>query len=200
LLRDVFGVVDTGKHAKRIIKSGEVLVDGKPRKDQKYSAGFMDSVEIPKMKKSYRIIITKKGLELVEIPAKEKNLKLCKIRGKHILKDGVLQLNLHDGRTVRVKVKDPKKPKEDVYKTGDSLLIELPSQKIANHIKMEKGNLVLITGGKNKGNLATIKEVITTRSREPNKLICEKDNKNFETIKDYVFVVGTKKPVISLGG
>lgn len=199
LIRDVLEIVDIGRDAKRMVKLGEVLVDGKIRKDQKYPVGFMDVVEIPKMKKSYRIIVTRKGLEVIEIPAKESKLKICRIRGKSLLRKGILQLNMHDGRNVRVKIKNSKKPKEDVYKTGDSVLLELPSQKIVDHVKMDKGNLVLITGGQSKGVTATIKEIIKTKSREPNKLICEKDKKSFEAIKDYVFVIGAKKPLVGLG-
>ncbi|NCN39534.1 MAG: 30S ribosomal protein S4e, partial [Candidatus Aenigmarchaeota archaeon] len=45
-----------------------------------------------------------------------------------------------------------------------------------------------------------IKDIIPTRSREPNKVVCEKDGKEFEAIKDYVFIVGKTKPVITLEG
>ena len=54
LVRDVLKLVDTGSDAKRMIKMGEILVDGKPRKDHKYPAGLMDVVSIPKIKKNYR--------------------------------------------------------------------------------------------------------------------------------------------------
>ncbi len=200
LLRNVLKIVDLGRDAKKIIKSGEVFVDGRPRKDHKYPVGLMDVVEIPKMKKIYRVIVTKKGLELIEIPKKESKLKICRINGKSLLKGGNVQLNLHDGRNLMINVKNPKKPKEDVYKTGDSVLLELPNQKIVNHVKMEKGNLAIITGGQNKGNLVKIKEIIRIRGREPNKVICETKEKEFEAIKDYVFVIGKANPLISLKG
>ncbi|OGI15373.1 30S ribosomal protein S4e [Candidatus Micrarchaeota archaeon RBG_16_49_10] len=199
LARDVLKLVDTGREAKTIVKAGDILVDGRPRKDQKYPVGFMDVVEIPKIKKAYRMMATSKGLELVEIAEKETKVKLCKITNKSLIEKGHVQLNLHDGRNIIIPVKDPKKRKEDVYSTGDSVLIELPSQKIVDHVKMEKGNLVLITGGQNEGVIAKIKDIITTRSREPNKLICEKEKLTFEAIKDYAFVIGSKKPLISFG-
>jgi small subunit ribosomal protein S4e len=120
-----------------------------------------------------------------------------------LTKSGVLQLNLHDGRNVLIegekskKTKKVKKTKED-YKTGDSILIELPSQKIIDHLRMEEGMLGIITGGQNVGELVKIKKVIITRSREPNKVLCEKEGKKFEAIKDYVFVVGKTKPSIKI--
>jgi small subunit ribosomal protein S4e len=200
LARDVLELVDTGRDAKRLIKAGEILVDGKTRKDQKYPVGFMDVIEVPSVKKVYRAVVTAKGIEVFEVPAKEAKLKICKIMDKTVLPGGNVQLNMHDGRNIIVKVKNPKTPKEDIYKTGDSLLIELPTQKIVEHVKMEKGSLVMITGGQNKGNTAVIKEMITTRSREPNKMVCERDKKTFESIKEYAFVIGGKKPLVSMGG
>lgn len=197
LLRDFVGIVDTGSDAKKMIKMGEIHVDGRPRKDQKYPTGFMDVISIPEMKKDYRLIIDHKGLKVIDCPSKENKKKLVKIINKTLIKNGQIQLNTHDGRNIPIKIK---KPKEDVYKSGDSLVIELPSQKILEHVKFEKSRLVLITGGQNKGTFAKIKEIITTRSREPNKVICEKEGKEFEAIKDYVFVIGEKKPLISLEG
>ena len=200
LLRDILKLVDEAKDAKKIIKSGEVFVDGKPRKDHKYPVGLMDVVAIPKLKKLYRVVPTSYGLSPINIPKKESNLKLCRINGKTLLKKGCVQLNLHDGRNIQIPVKDPRNPKEDIYKTGDSILIEVPEQKILEHIRMEPENLAIITGGQNMGMIVRIKDVIKTRSREPNKVLCKGVDKEFDAIKDYVFVVGTKKPVITLEG
>lgn len=183
-------LVETGKEAKSIIKNAEILVDGKIRKDHKYPVGLMDVIEIPKIKKVYRIVSSEEGLKITETPKKESSLKLCRINDKTVIKGGLIQLNLHDGRNIPVK--------KDEYKTGDSILIEVPSQKIIKHIKMEKGSLAMITGGKNRGFIAEIKEVIVTRSREPNKVVCKRDGEEFVTIKDYVFVVGKEKPVIKV--
>ena len=192
--------MDTGKDARKIIKLGEIFVDGLPRKDHKYPVGLMDVIEIPKMNQFYRVIVSSKGLELLKIQKKDANKKICRINKKTLVKEGQVQLGLHDGKNIIIKVKDPKKPKEDVYKTGDSLLIEVPSQKILDHMKMEKANTVIITGGQNRGNIAKIKEVIIRRSREPNKVVCETKEKEFEGIKDYIFVIGKTKPIIDIKG
>jgi small subunit ribosomal protein S4e len=194
ILRDILKVVETGREAMSVLKKGEVLVDGKLRKDAKYPAGLMDTVAVPKIKKYFRIVATADGLGLVEIPEKESKLKLCKIEDKTILRGGRVQLNLHDGKNIIV----PKGAK-DSYKTGDTLLLELPSLKIIDHIKIEPGMLGLFTHGKNSGRIGKIKEIIVTRTREPNKIVCEIDKKIVESMKDHVFVVGKSKPVISLG-
>ncbi|MCD6402954.1 MAG: 30S ribosomal protein S4e [Candidatus Aenigmarchaeota archaeon] len=190
VVRDLLKLAETGKEAKKIIKAGEVLVDGRKRKDHKFPVGFMDVVSIPKIKKHYRVGIDQHGLKLVEIKDDEANKKLCRIEDKTIVKGGKTQLNLHDGRNVLVE--------EDVYKTGDSILIELPTQKILKHIKLEKDSLAVIIGGQNMGSLVKVKEVIVTRSREPNKVTCVKGKEEITAIKDYVFVVGKDKPLVTV--
>jgi small subunit ribosomal protein S4e len=190
LLRDILKVAETGKEAKTILNRGEIIVDGLARKDTSYPLGLMDTVAIPKMKKYFRVVPSEKGLMLVDIDEAEVGKKLFKIKNKTVVKKGKIQLNLHDGKNLLVG--------KDVYKTGDSLLLKMPEQKILEHIKMEKGSTGLITHGKNSGKLVKIKEVIVTRSREPNKVICELDNEEIEVIKEYVFVVGKKEPVLKL--
>ncbi len=191
VVRDILKLVDNASDAKRIIKAKEIFVDGKPRLDFKYPVGLFDVIEIPKLDKYYRVVPSKAGLDLIEIPKQEAKLKLCKINGKTMVKNGILQLNLHDGKNVLLK-------KKEAFKTGDSVLIELPSQKIVNHIKMDKEMLSIITGGQNRGTIAKIKEVIIKRTREVNKIICETKDKEFEAIADYVFVVGRIKPEIKV--
>jgi small subunit ribosomal protein S4e len=193
ILRDILEIADKGKEAKSIIKMGGMFVDGKPRKDQKYPAGVMDVVSMPRLKQQYRILPTRKGLGLVEISAAESKKKICKIGDKTTIRGKKLQLNLHDGRSLLVDVKDSKK-----YNTGDSVVVELPSQKILNHLKLEKGALTLIIKGKNIGLLGKIEEIIVTKTKEPTKIICNVDGERLEVIKDYIFVVGKDKPLIKL--
>jgi len=179
---------------------GGILVDGVPRKDHKYPAGVMDVVSVPKLKGNYRIVPTVKGLGLIEISATEAKKKLCRINGKNVLKGGIVQLNLNDGRNIRIKIKDPKKPVKDVYSSGDSLLIEVPSQKIVKHLKMDKGMTAVITGGQNKADIVKINKVVEIKGRKTSRVICERDGKKIESIRDYVFVVGEKNPVIKIKG
>ena len=190
IVRDILKLVDNASDAKKIIKTKEIFVDGNPRLDLKYPVGLFDVIDIPKIDKQYRVVPTKIGLDLIEIPKQESKLKLCKINGKTMVKNGVLQLNLHDGKNILT----DKKSKD--FNTGDSVLIELPSQKIIDHIKMDKEILSIITGGQNRGTIAKIKDIIIRRTREPNKIICETKDKEFEAITDYVFVIGKTKPEI----
>lgn len=181
LLRDILGIVETGKEARAVVNAGEIIVDGKKIKDTHYSVGLMDVIAIPKIGKFYRVVPGTKGLELVEIPEKESSTKLCRVNGKTVLKNGRTQLNLHDGKNIFAK---------DGYATGDSVLVECCPLKINEHFKMQKGSTALITKGKNAGKIGTIKEVLAGKMREPSKVVCDIDGKDFVVVKDYVFVVG----------
>ena len=191
LIRDILKLAETGKEAKKIIKSGAILVDGRVRKDHRYPVGLMDVVEIPKLKKYYRIVPGKKGyLKIIEIDEKEGKMKLLKIVNKTLVKGGRIQLNFHDGKNILID--------EDVFKTGDSVLVSLPDLKILQHIKMKEGCLVLITKGKNAGKLGKLKEIKIVRGIEPNKTICEIEGKDEVVLLRNVFVVGEKEPVITV--
>ena len=172
---------ETANEAKMIIKKGEVLIDGKKRKDQKYGVGLFDSIEIPSMNKAWRAV-PKDGLDFIEIPTKEAKLKICRIVNKKTLKGNKNQLNLSDGRNL---ITDKK------YSTYDSLLIQLPEQKIVDHIKFEKGCMVIVIGGKRSGELAKVKSI------DNNRLWLD-DKEPFEIPKDMVIAVGKDKPMIKI--
>jgi small subunit ribosomal protein S4e len=181
LLRDTLKLAETGKEARTVIKKGEILIDGRKIKDPKFGVGIFDLIEIPSIKRFWRII-PKNGLSLIEIPENEKKLKICKIVDKKTLKGKRDQLNLNDGRNILTKEK---------YSTQDSLLIELPEQKIVDHIKFEKGSIAMVLEGRNAGKVSKIKEI------EKNRVWLE-DEKTYEVPKKLVIVVGRDKPIIKL--
>lgn len=193
VVRDILKVADTSREAKRIINNGEILVDGRVRKDFKFPLGFMDVIEIPKTGKVYRVLPDEKGrLILHPIPKENKEFKLCRIVDKTTIKGGKIQLNLHDGRNCLV---------EDDFKTADVVVFKVLENQISDHIKFENGTIGLITGGKHIGELGTIKEINITKSSMPNTVLIQTDDqKTFLTLKDYVFVLGKEKPMISLPG
>ncbi len=197
LIRDVLGYARNAREAKRIIKAGKVLVDGRVRKDHKYPVGLMDVLSIPEAEVHRLVVMDRRGrLVLREIEAEQAGSKLCRIENKTIVKGGHVQLNLHDGRNVLVRVKNPEKPEEDVYTTGDSLLIDLGSGEIKAHLRYSSGSLAYITGGRHRGELARIEEIRKVRGCQPNVVVLSRDSERFETIEDYVFVVGEQEPVL----
>lgn len=213
IVRDILQIVDKGKDAKKIIKMGEVFVDGKHRKDHKYPAGLMDVVSIPKLKADYRIVPTYRGLKLIEISSVEAKKKICKIENKRSVKRkktektgakkgtgdsktdarSNIQLNLHDGRNILVKSTDAKD-----YTVGDSLVIDPASNRILDHLKFEEGALSIVVKGKNTGMVGNIEKIIVTKTKEPTKIIFSVGGESIEVIKDYVFVIGKERPSLRL--
>jgi len=190
LVRDILKLVETGKEARTIIKKGEILVDGKARKDHAYPVGLFDVISTPRTKQNYRVVPDVKGLALVEIPEKEADKKICKIENKTVLKKGKLQLNLHDGKNLLTDKKD--------YKTGDSILIELTSLKILQHLALEKGNIGIVSEGANVGRIGKIVDIVPGKMKEDVKVVCEIEGKTQEILKDRFVVIGKDKPLITV--
>lgn len=191
MVRDVLKVLEKGKEARSVIKRGEVLVDGKIRKDHAFPVGLFDVVSIPKIGKSWRAVPSKKLIGFVEIPEGEAKTKICKIVDKSTVGNNKVQLNLHDGRNMLTDGKS--------FKTGDSLLIELPSAKIVDHFKMEKGAFGVVTKGADVGSFGKVKDVIVTKTKDPTKLVYDAKGGERETLKDRFFIVGKDKPAITVG-
>ena len=188
ILRDVLKLGNNIKEVKHMLNNGQVLVDGVVRRDHRFPVGIFDAISIPATKKHYRVLFDSKG-RFILLPIKDSTLKLYRINGKTVLKGGKVQLNLHDGSNAIATNK---------YRPGDSVVLELPQRKIKQHLERKPGNLAMITGGRHRGEIGSIKELKLLRSSQPN-MMTMKTDKEFEVIENYVCVVGTKKPAIELG-
>ncbi|PIY60250.1 hypothetical protein COY95_02775 [Candidatus Woesearchaeota archaeon CG_4_10_14_0_8_um_filter_47_5] len=147
----------------------------------------MDTLEIRDAQLCYRgIIDTHNHLLFVPIPQKEALLKPCKIVGKKTLRKGKVQLNLNDGRNIMVE--------KDTYSTGDTLLLELPGQKIHDHFTLEKGAYVYLDGGKHTGRTGIVEKI------DGNVLYFKPEGENtlIETKKAFAIVLGKGTSAITL--
>ncbi len=197
VVRDYLGLADTKREAKRIINEGKILVDKIVRTDHRFSVGLMDVIEIPEAKERRIVLVDEKGkLILKKLSKKNTGTKLCKIKDKTILPGGNVQLNLHDGKNIIVNVKNPKSPKEDVYKTKDTLIIDLKTGKISSRIPYKKGSIAFVTGGAHRASVAKIDDIKTLASPQPNTVMLSVDKEKFQTIEDYVFVIGEKESML----
>lgn len=201
VLRDMLGLAKTRGEVKAIISREQIRVDGGVQREELFPTGLMDIISIPAMQKWYRVLPSEKGLTLHPISKDEAGFKLCRVENKTILKGGNVQLNLHDGRNMLIRVKDPNKPEEDIFKTLDTLKISLPNQEILGHLKLAEEAPALIVGGKNIGKHG---KIVALEQREGQKrknafvTIEDQIGNRFQTTIEYVFVVGDTKPHISL--
>ena len=191
VVRDILGIADNSREAKRIINSGDIVINGRSKKDYKFPVGFMDIISIPKNNEAYRVLLDNKNrLTLKRIVNDDDTVKLSKIVNKTTIKGGQTQLNLHDGRNLIT---------EEDFKVGDVLSLKIPEQEIKDAYKLEEGVTVLVTGGKHTGEIGKISEIIINHSSNPNTVIIENSKKeNFVTLKDYAFAIGNDKPSIEL--
>jgi small subunit ribosomal protein S4e len=201
IVRDILCLAKTRKETKKIVSKGLIFVDGKIVRDEKFPAGLMDVISIPELKKNYRILPTKKGLILHAISESEAKFKICRIENKRNLREGKVEVNLHDGRNLMTSVEKINNNEKDIFKTFNSLKINLPDQEILESRELNKGMSTLIIDGKNIGKYGTIKAIdVQPRKKHKNNLITieDKDGKIYQTILKYSFVVGDNKPLISL--
>jgi small subunit ribosomal protein S4e len=186
ILKDMLGIAVTAKEVKHLVTGKDVMVDGIVVKDIKRPVGVMDVLSIAKLEETYRILIDEKGyLQLLKIDKKESNIKPCKIIKKTALKGGKLQLNLSYGINLLVNKKD--------YKTGDTLMLDMPSKNIISHVSMEKGAYIYLTGGKHIGDHGVLDTI-----KEGSVFYKSKSGQTMETLKRFAIAVGKDKPSITL--
>ncbi|GBC74761.1 hypothetical protein HRbin06_00068 [archaeon HR06] len=190
LIRDVLKLTSNMRETKAVFKDGKILVDGVVRKDVKFPVGLMDVIEIPAINKIYRLVPQKNNpLYPLEISENEKRLKICYVKTKQTIKGNKIQLGLHDGRTLIY---------DSNIKVGDSLLIEVPSQKVLNHLKLDKGSLALVIKGKWCGYMGKIVDLIKGSFSSPPMVSLDIMGKIVTLRKDSIMVIGKEKPLITL--
>lgn len=182
MLKDMLKYAKTTRDVKRILNNKEILIDGIPRMDIKFSVGIFDLIEIPKTKEHFLLLLNKKGkLFPKKIDEKKAELKHIKIIGKTALKKGKLQINFNNGNNMLTDKKD--------YNIGDTLIISLKDRKIVKHIKLQKGAMVYLTKGKHVGETGNLENIPKLENTKNNLVELKINDKIVNTLKNYIFVV-----------
>jgi small subunit ribosomal protein S4e len=156
---------------------------------------------MPEINVFYRVMPSHKGLFLNPISKEEASFKLCRVEDRTIVKNGNSQIALHDGTTILVKAENPEPQSEVDYETFATLKLGLPEKQVLDQIKTKKGNIAVITGGKNIGKQGKIVEIEKTEAKKRrNALVVVEDEKGnrYQTILDFVFSIGGANSLISL--
>ena len=186
LMKDILKCAQTTREVKKLLKFKEVLVDERRVQDHHFPVGLMDVVNLKPANEHYRVVFDEKGnLTAIKIDAKESKLKLSRVKKKTTIKGGKMQINLSDSRNIIVDKGD--------YKLGDSIVLELPSQKIVNHFKLEKGAAILLIAGKH------IAETGVVEKTGGHVIIYKNEKGETKTTsRKYAFVIGKDKPAIKI--
>ena len=197
-LRDHMGIAITMREVKRILKSRAVLVNGAVCTDPKMGVGVFDIIALPSVDKYFRILRARRG-DIVSVPitAEAAQSRLCKIADKTIVKGGKIQLNLRYGANVVVDTQ--------AYKPKDSIVLSLmPENKfeITDHFAFAEGNTAMVIGGHHSGKIGKITKIEVIPGSIPNRVILAEDGTDevFETIENYVFMVGREESAVSEWG
>jgi small subunit ribosomal protein S4e len=195
VIRDFLGLAETAKEAKTIIKQGKVFVDGKSREDDRFPIGLMDVLTLPEADERYRVLPEHGGRFILhQISGEETSFKLCRIINKTTVRNGVIQLNLHDGRNVLLTEGG------ETYDVNDIVKLSVPEQEITDHIAFKPGVRAIITGGRSQGQYGILIGLGSEPGDKRTATIRTLENEDVRTLASYVFAVGTETPIISLPG
>lgn len=176
-LKELLGHAESNREVRMILHHKEVLVDGAKRLELRSPVGLFDVISFPELKEHYRLTLTPRGrLTLLPVSEKESRLKPCRVENKSLVK-GKVQLNLSDGRNMLVE--------KDDFKTYETLILEVPEQKIAERLTLEKGAMIFLTGGTHIGRTGTVEDI------SGDKIMYKTASGDMaESLRKYAFVIG----------
>lgn len=149
LIRDILKISQTAGETKKIVRAGEIEVNGRIIKNEKIGVGIFDIMHIKKIEKSFVMILDERGhIQMKEI--KDNKKRISKIIGKKILNKNCLQINLFGGTNFLTKEK---------YDINDSVLIDTAKNQIMKHLPLKKDAIVFIMAGKWIGKTAKIENL-----------------------------------------
>lgn len=182
-VRDVLGYADSADEVRTALRHGDVYVNGDEVHDEHRPIGIFDIVAFPTRDEYYRVFPGEGGrLALVPIEEEAAEDKLARIDDKTDV-EGRVQLNLHDGGNLVVE--------SDDYEAFDSVVVGLESGEVVEHFKFEEGCAVTAVDGQHSGEVGSLLDVRVTEGSSPNTVSVERtDGSVFETVRDYVFVIG----------
>jgi len=179
ILRDLLKIANTRKEVKYIVSNGDVLINNKIRKDEKFPVFAFDTVNLSKLNKYYRLEIVNKKYVLNEIDAKQSEFKTTKIIGKKVLSKKNIQMNLEDGTNLIYN-------KE--FKVGDSVVFNTKENKIEKILSLKPKANVEIIGGKHAGEKGEILSVEKMKRGFEYKIKLENDNEVLLPFKTFLVV------------
>lgn len=181
VLRDILGLVKNASQANKVMKSQEILVNGRRVYTIADAVGFMDLLTVGK--DNYRVLLDKNNILIVTPVKKGEEFTVQRISGKTSA-GKTTQLHFASGANLLVA--------KDTYKVGDS--VTFSDGKITAHYPLAQGAVVLIVGGSHIGKVGKITSV-------EGQVVTIQDNETtVQTRKAYAYVIGTGKPIITING
>jgi len=153
IMRDVLKLVKNKKELIRLLNEKQVLINQKEARETNYPLLLFDVLSLPLIKKSYKVILKNKRIDLEEISDKEAATRTYKITNKKYLPKGKTQINLDSGKNILADDKTSK------LKTGDFITINSKDNKILSTNSLTKGSKIIVISGRHSGVIGEIKNV-----------------------------------------
>lgn len=197
ILREIMNYAVNVREVKYMLNKGYVKVDGRVIRDYRFPVGLMDVLELVPEDKFFRMLPTPRiNVFPFEINKEESRIKPLEVKVKKMVRGGFIQFTFHDGRTLIEK--DVEKGCE--IKLGDTVIYDLETKKVLDHVPLRENFLALIARGRRAGTVGVVHEITHPDKLRPKIVHLRVGDKIIQTIKDYVFPIGKDKPVISLPG
>lgn len=182
VLKQYLNYCRTSKEARNVVHKKGILVNNRKAMDIRASVGIMDIVEIPELKEKYVVLVSTRGK--LCFSKTNADFRISKITGKRAI-NGKTQLNLFGGENLFVE--------KGSFKVGDSVLLDLKSPAIKEHLKLEDGASCFLLGGSHVGEAGIIKQIKNNKI-----IIAGRDGNDFETLKKFVYVTGKDKSLVNV--
>ncbi|HVC58645.1 MAG TPA: S4 domain-containing protein [Candidatus Acidoferrales bacterium] len=180
LVAKKLNIVDNSADARKIIKTGNVSVNGKQVNEPKYPVGLNDIIEV-KGHSHYKIGIDRLAkISIGEATKAEAGARICRIIGKYKAEGGELMLRLHDGSIV-------KGGKE--ARVNDSVVLDHKG-KISKIVKLDIGSQCSVINGVHVGSSGAVKELKEGNMHKGKSAIIESKEGKFETLVKNIMVTG----------
>lgn len=188
-IRNLLNIAKTKKEAKFILGSRKIFVNGIVRTELNFPVGLFDVISIPENKEYYRVLLDSKGrISFKEIKKEEANMKVCKVKAKHLSKGNKLVITTNDGRNLIC---------DKAVKVNDSLVIDLTSNTVKDVLSFDKGALVYLIGGKHVSAIANVNNITPATMRRNSLVELIEGKDSYQTVVSNVFVIGKDKPVLA---
>lgn len=183
LLTDKLGYARTGKEVSHILKEKMVLINGRPRKDERFPVGLFDVLSIPKSGENFRILYNVAGRFILHpISAEEAKFKISVVRKRAIGKKNIPVVYTLDGGSYQFC--------DQEIIPGDSVKVDLESGRITEFLHLEVGHVALTRRGKNMGCVGVITNIEQKGLNEFVVTLKDKNGRVFATQKKNLILIG----------
>ncbi|MFX0051816.1 MAG: 30S ribosomal protein S4e [Candidatus Hodarchaeota archaeon] len=200
IMREILGYAKTLSEIKKILVRKVVKIDGKVRTNYKFGVGPMDVIEISPTDEFYRLTPYRgrRRLKLQPISKEEANTKILRVQRKRTIRNNQIQLTFHDGGNYLIDPEEESKIPINEISPKDSVLFNLESKEIEQHIPFAEGNIGLIMGGHNVGIVGKIQDIETQTGKNIRIITLEMEEGEIKTTDNHIFIIGDKKPLIEI--